>query len=139
MRFAGLGVATKMLALIDDSLSLLSQARLLADMATSRLLERWEVKSNKAKVKLSPEPLAMPSDTEFPVTAFAKEPLPPGTMVDWTWSHAGVGSVAALPPWRRMGTRKTAASISTRVRPTGWPTPGRPRCFATSIPSAGSP
>ncbi len=220
VRFAGLGVATKMLALIDDSLSLLSQTRLLADMATSRLLERWEVKSNKAKVKLSPDPLdvpigfgvkatvtasivdndddefgkelgpitydwtctgrwgslyststsgepnkftsskdtpsadyfpsgdepdpaapdeitvvaffggindpkrtrigsvtvpvklmkafnlsispasgaEVPSDTEFPVTAFVKETLPQGTTVDWAWSHAGVGSVAAVPP-----------------------------------------
>lgn len=60
VRFAGMGVATKMLGLIDDSLSLLSQTRLLADMATSRLLERWEVKSNKAKVKLSPDPLEVP-------------------------------------------------------------------------------
>ena len=220
VRFAGMGVATKMLALVDDSLSLLSQTRLLADMATSRLLERWEVKSNKAKVKLSPDPLEVPvgfgvkatvtasivdnddddfgkelgpitydwtctgrwgslistsssgepnrftsskdtpsadyfqsgdepdaaaldeitvvaffgglndpkrtrigsvtvpvkvkkafnlsispasgaevpSDTEFPVTAFVKETLPEGTTVDWTWSHAGVGAIAATPP-----------------------------------------
>ena len=70
LRFAGLGVATKMLALVDDSLSLLSQTRLLADMATSRLLESWEVKVTKPKLRLNPAPFEVKeSGVVYPIKA----------------------------------------------------------------------
>lgn len=39
----------------------------------------------------------VPTDTPLPVTCFVKEKLPAGASVAWTWQHAGVGSLAAVP------------------------------------------
>lgn len=40
----------------------------------------------------------VPTDTDMPVTAFFDEKLPAGTTVDWAWSMAGAGSLAANAP-----------------------------------------
>lgn len=38
-----------------------------------------------------------PTDTDMTITAFFKEKLPAGSTVAWQWSHAGAGSIVALP------------------------------------------
>ena len=222
--FAGIGVAMKALGTVDSILGTLKQVRAAADLGTSRLLETWEVKTTKPKLKLNPSPFEVddlggtfpisieivdndndaygnekgsfsfdwvctakygdlfkrngvagaaqeknkfttgsanktadylanttthddanpdtitvtvyfepigsskpreligtvsstvkfkkelslsispagitdfPTDTDMSVTAFFKEKLPAGATVAWEWSHAGVGSLAALPP-----------------------------------------
>jgi len=67
--FAGMGVATKCLSLVDDALSLLSKTRMLADMATSRLLEGWQASAIHAKVRLNPNPLEVDTSGIYAVTA----------------------------------------------------------------------
>ena len=57
------------------------------------------VKFTKAfNLTISPPGLTVfPTDTDMVVTAFFKEKLPAGSTVAWTWSHAGAGSIVALP------------------------------------------
>ena len=45
-----------------------------------------------------PGPTDVPTDTELPVTAVIKEPLPDGTTVDWVWTHGGVGALLQIAP-----------------------------------------
>jgi hypothetical protein len=67
--FAGMGVATKCLTLVDDALNLLSKTRMLADMATSRLLEGWQVSVIQAKVRLRPNPFEVDVSGTYALTA----------------------------------------------------------------------
>lgn len=70
LAFAGMGVATKCLALVDSGLFLLAKSRLTADIATSRLIESWQVNATKAKVVLRPDPLEVETTgVTYPVTA----------------------------------------------------------------------
>ena len=66
---AGLGMANKCLGLVNDALDLLSKTRLLADMATSRLLESWQATSIRAKVRLNPNPLEVDVSGIYAVSA----------------------------------------------------------------------
>ncbi len=40
----------------------------------------------------------VPTDTDFPITAFIKETLADGATVAWTWSSGGAGSLSVDPP-----------------------------------------
>ncbi|MEO8057753.1 MAG: hypothetical protein ABI671_05465 [Burkholderiales bacterium] len=57
------------------------------------------VKFKKAfSLSLSPPgPTDVPTDSGMSLTAFLKETLPAGSTVDWEWTHAGAGSLAAAP------------------------------------------
>lgn len=39
----------------------------------------------------------LPTELSFPLTASIREELPPGTTVEWLWSHAGVGRIRTDP------------------------------------------
>ena len=53
---AGIGVAMKALGTVDTILGNVGKVRVLADIATSKLFETWEVKATKPKLRLSPDP-----------------------------------------------------------------------------------
>ena len=54
--FLGVGVAAKALGTVDAILGNVSKLRAFGDKATSKLLETWEVKTTKPKLRLSPNP-----------------------------------------------------------------------------------
>ena len=56
LAFVGIGVAMKALGTVDTILGNLGKLRSAADLESSRLLETWEVKSTKPKLKLNPSP-----------------------------------------------------------------------------------
>lgn len=56
LRFAGVGVAMSALGTVDNILGVASKSRMLGDVATSRLIETWEVKAVKPKLRLTPSP-----------------------------------------------------------------------------------
>ena len=56
LRYAGMSVAMSALGTVDNIVGAASKSRMLADLATSRLLETWEIKAIKPKLRLTPSP-----------------------------------------------------------------------------------
>ena len=68
LAFAGVGVAMKALATVDTILGHLGKIRALADISTSKLLETWQVKTTKPKLRLNPNPFEVdPIGGTFPL------------------------------------------------------------------------
>jgi hypothetical protein len=69
LRFAGVSVAMSALGTVENILGAASKSRMLADLATSRLIETWELKAVKPKLRLTPSPfeVAGPAIT-YPLT-----------------------------------------------------------------------
>ena len=69
LKFAGIGVAVKALGTVDAILGNLAKARAVADLATSKTLEAWQVKTIKPKLKLNPSPFEVDDlGGTFPLT-----------------------------------------------------------------------
>ncbi|MCE9657505.1 MAG: hypothetical protein K8R60_03030 [Burkholderiales bacterium] len=69
LKFAGIGVAMKALSTADAILGNLAKVRAVADLATSKTLEVWEVKTIKPKLKLNPTPFEVDDlGGTFPLT-----------------------------------------------------------------------
>jgi hypothetical protein len=67
---AGMAVALKALGTVNNGLSWLNNARIATDLATSKLVERWELKVGNANVKLTPRPLKIDKlGVSYPVKA----------------------------------------------------------------------
>lgn len=71
LRKIGVAKVLALLAAVDNGLNILSKMRIFFDMSTSLPLEAWEVWTNSAKVRLTPNPLEVASGTAVKATITA--------------------------------------------------------------------
>lgn len=57
LKYAGIGVATKALGIVDNALKWINNGRAGIDIASSKLYETWELKVVKPNIRLTPNPL----------------------------------------------------------------------------------